>query len=248
MTWLDFREPVSAWTHFTWLVLSLPAMGFLWHLARGSWLKRIGVLVFALTCAACYTGSWLYHAVPESISEPFHVFDHVAIYLFIAGTVTPIGLVALSGKWRLWLLVGIWVMAVSGVVLRVTAEPSIAKGTLFYLAMGWIGVMTYFELARRLTHLKLWALWAGGGFYTVGAIINSLHWPAFAPGVFGSHELFHLFVMAGTGCHYCFMLTVVALPLPQPPTSPVLIQAEGMPLGSLAPEVATSRRHAAEGI
>jgi len=210
MTWLDFREPVSAWTHFTWLVLSLPATVILLRLARGDLLKRIGFSVFGVTCAACFGGSWLYHAVPESIAEPFHAFDHVAIYLFIAGTVTPVALVVLRGRWRVSLLSAIWILAASGVVTRLTAGLSISKATLLYLAMGWLGLMTYFELARRLTHARLRWLWIGGVVYTVGAVINTLHWPVFAPGVFESHELFHLFVMAGSSAHVWFMLAVVA--------------------------------------
>jgi hemolysin III len=235
MAWLDFREPVSAWTHFVWMILSVPATVILWRLARGELLKRIGVLVFGLTCAMCFGGSFLYHAVPERIVEPFHAFDHVAIYLFIAGTVTPIGLIALRGRWRLWLLTAIWVMAFTGVGMRLLAEPSVPKATLFYLAMGWLGCLTYFELARNLTPAKVRGLWLGGLFYTAGAIINTLHWPVFAPGVFESHELFHLFVMAGAGCHFYF-LAVAILPfsMPDPLASPLPAGPARMSVGNLA--------------
>src|SRR5439155_6626029 len=106
------------------------------RLARGNWLKQLGVSVFGVTAAACFGGSWLYHAVPDPIVEPFHAFDHVAIFLFIAGTVTPVALVVLNGRWRVSLLSAIWIMAASGVVMRLTAEPSVPKATLFYLAMG----------------------------------------------------------------------------------------------------------------
>jgi hemolysin III len=214
MTWLDFREPVSAWTHFVWMMLTLPATWLLWRLARGSLLKRLGVLIFGTTCALCYAGSWLYHAVPEAIVGPFHAFDHVAIYLFIAGTVTPIGLVVLRGWWRFTLLSTIWLLALCGVVMRLSADLPVQTLTLFYLVMGWIGLLTYFELARQLSHATLRPIWIGGVFYTVGAVINTLHWPVLAPGVFGSHELFHLFVMAGSGWHYYFLLVaVVAHPM-----------------------------------
>jgi len=227
MIWFDFREPVSAWTHLTWLLLSLPATLFLWYVARGSILKRFGVVVFGVTLAMCYAGSFLYHAVPEAISEPFHAFDHVAIYVFIAGTVTPIALVVLRGRWRVAILSIIWIMALTGVAVRLLAEPSIPMATVFYVSMGWVGLAAYFELARRLTHAKLRGLWLGGLFYTVGAVINTLHWPVLSPGVFESHELFHLFVMAGSGCHYYFMVVaIVAFPMTPavlPPLCPVLV-------------------------
>jgi hemolysin III len=248
MTWLHFREPVSAWTHFAWLVLSLPATLVLLWLARGCWLKRAGLTVFGLTWATCFGASWLYHAVPKAIEGPFHVADHVAIYLFIAGTVTPIALVVLHGRYRASLLVAIWIMAATGVIMRLTVEPDVSRATLFYLAMGWLGMLTYFELARKLSHAKMWAMWAGGGFYTVGAVINTLHWPAFAPGVFGSHELFHLFVMAGTAFHFWFMLTVATFPTSRPLASPEPAEAERMPAGVLAAEAAGSRRYVADGV
>lgn len=216
MSWLDFREPVSAWTHFTWMILTLPATGLLWRLARGCLLKRLGVLIFGLTCTLCYAGSWLYHAVPEAIVGPFHTLDHVAIYLFIAGTVTPIGLVVLNGWWRFTLVGSIWLMASVGVAMRLSGTQPVETLTLFYLLMGWIGCLMYFELARRLSHATVRPIWIGGLFYTVGAIINAAHWPILVPGVFGSHELFHVFVMAGSAWHYYFLLVAVVSFQPVP--------------------------------
>jgi hemolysin III len=209
MNWLTFREPVSAWTHFAWMVLAIPASWVLWRLARGNALKQIGVVVFGFTLAFCYAGSWLFHSVPAALVRPFHTMDHIGIYLLIAGTVTPIGLIVLRGWWRAGLLGGIWTFALVGIVLRLTTRLPINVVTVVYLVMGWIGCATYFELARNLTHARLRGLWIGGLLYSIGAMINRFGWPVLAPGVFGAHEMFHLFVMAGSAAHYWFMLTAV---------------------------------------
>jgi hemolysin III len=209
MSWFQFREPASAWTHFLWLLLSFPATWLLWRLARGSTAKRIGMLVFGATLAFCYAGSFLYHSVPPTLARPFNTMDHIGIYLLIAGTVTPIGLIVLRGVWRLGLLGGIWAMAVAGISLRLTTALSIHVLTVFYLVMGWIGCSMYFELARLLTPARLRPLWIGGVLYSIGAVCNWLDWPVPVPGVFGSHEVFHVFVMLGTACHYYFILSAV---------------------------------------
>ncbi len=209
MTWLHVREPVSAWTHFTWLMLALPGMCVLWRLSRGSSLKRLGGAIFGLTFALCYAGSWLYHAVPPALAAPFATLDHIGIYLFIAGTTTPIALVVLTGWRRRSLLALIWGLALAGVAMRLTVRPTIHQLTAFYLLMGWVGLGMYSELARRLSHVALRPLWIGGLCYTVGAVLNGLHWPVIVPGVVGPHEVFHLFVMAGSAFHYVFMLVAV---------------------------------------
>jgi hemolysin III len=209
MTWLDFREPVSAWTHFAWMVLAVPATWVLWRLGRGSLHKRVGGAIFGFTLAFCYAGSFLYHSVPAAVARPFNTVDHIGIYLLIAGTVTPIGLIVLDGRWRLGLVWGIWVLALAGITLSLTLRPSILQLTIYYLIMGWIGCLAYFELARRLPRGALRPMWLGGVCYTAGAVLNSLHWPVLLPGVVESHEVFHLFVMAGTACHYYFMAFAV---------------------------------------
>jgi hemolysin III len=206
---LCLRDPVSACTHFTWMVLALPGTLILWRLSRGHLLKRVGVLVFGLTLVWCYGGSALFHSVPAAMSAPYRTLDHIGIYLLIAGTVTPIGLVVLRGWWRIGLLSGIWALAATGITLRLTADMSISFMTVLYLFMGWIGCTMYFELVRRLSHSKVRLIVFGGIFYSVGAVINGLDWPNVAPSVFGAHELFHLFVMAGSLFHYYFMLRAV---------------------------------------
>ena len=209
MPWLPFREPVSAATHFLWMLLSLPGTLVLWRLSRGDLLKRIGVAVFGASLALCYGASGLYHAVPDRISPPFATLDHVSIYLLIAGTVTPIGLVVLRGWWRVGLLSGIWLLAAVGIALRLTTELPVRQWTVLYLFMGWIGCTMYWELVRRVSRGKVRLILLGGLFYSVGAIINSIGWPNLEPPLFGPHELFHVFVMMGSLFHYYFMMRVV---------------------------------------
>jgi hemolysin III len=206
MSWLHFREPVSAWTHLLWLALSLPGTWALWRLSRGDRLKQAGLAVFGFGLAACYAGSGLFHAVPEHLSDRFNTLDHIGIHLMIAGTVTPIALVVLRGRWRAGLLVGIWALALAGIALRLCAELPINVLTAIYLGMGWLACSAYFELVRLLPAAKVRWVLLGGFFYSVGALINGLHWPVLVPHVFGWHEIFHLFVMTGSLCHYCFML------------------------------------------
>src|ERR1700692_2945398 len=102
MSWLDFREPVSAWTHGLWLILSLPGTLWLLNKSRGDPVKRLGFLVFGLTLAWCYGASMLSHGarLPARQIEIFRVLDHIGIFLLIAGTVTPVALVVLDGPWR----------------------------------------------------------------------------------------------------------------------------------------------------
>ena len=94
-----------------------------------------------------------------------------------------------------------------------------------YLGLGWGALFCYFDIARKLSHRAMRPFLAGGVFYSVGAVLNLLHWPVLWPGVFQAHELFHLFVMAGSLSHFWFILTAVATfdpaaPLNRPPGPP----------------------------
>jgi hemolysin III len=137
------------------------------------------------------------------------------------------------------LLGSLWTLAAAGCVLRVTTDLTLAQRTGLYLAMGWLGCVSYFELVRHLSHAKVRPIWLGGLFYSVGAVLNFAHWPVLWPGVFEAHELFHLFVMAGSLFHYYFMLKVV-VPYPRvvEPSADVLEAAD--PIAYLRPRAADS--------
>ena len=210
MDWLAPHDPVSAWTHGLWMLAALPAGALLICKNRGNTARMLAMSVFAVSLIACFGSSAFFHAAPEGpLRTRLNLFDHLGIYLLIAGSATPIAVIALRGWWRRWLLLQIWTLAAGGAVLRCTVVLPPSATTALYLAMGWVGVVTYFELARRLSHAALRPLWAGGLCYTVGAVCESLRWPDPWPGVFGHHELFHLWVMAGAAFHYYFMLAVL---------------------------------------
>jgi len=230
MDWLAPHDPVSAWTHGLWMLVCIPAGAYLAWLNRRPPAKFVGTLIFAISLVFCFGASGFFHAAaPGPTRQALRQLDHIGIYLLIAGTVTPIALCILRGWWRRWLLAQMWVLALAGCVLRLTVTMPPWLETAFYLALGWIGVVTYFELARRVTHKALQWMWFGGACYSIGAAINVAHWPDLWPGVFGPHELFHLWVMAGSACHYGFMLKVVtayrpavALVRPAADTSPAV--------------------------
>lgn len=209
MDWFIVREPTSAWTHFAWMVLAIPGTILLLWLSRRRPLTQFSMLVFGLSTMFCMLGSFLFHAAPASLVAPFDELDHIGIYVMIAGTVTPIAILGLRGRWRGSLLVVIWALAAAGITIRLVSQPPLVVRTAFYLIMGWIGVVTYFQLAQRLSHRKVSLIWIGGLLYTVGAAINVFDWPTLNARWFDAHALFHVFVMAGNFAHFAFMVVVL---------------------------------------
>jgi hemolysin III len=137
--------------------------------------------------------------------------------MLIAGSYTPLAWNLLRGWWRLCTLAATWLAACAGTA-SVVAHGALRTplATSLYLVMGWGAIFCYLEMARYLPHRRLRPLVLGGILYSVGALINVLGWPVIRPGVLGAHELFHLFVMAGSLCHFWFMITVVAAHQPAP--------------------------------
>jgi hemolysin III len=212
MSFLSFREPVNAWTHGIWLVVSLPVTLLLWRLCRGNRLKQVGLLVFGMSLAFCYAASMLYHGVclPSGQLDWFARLDFIGVYLLIAGTFTPVALVVLRGRWRVGILGAAWTLAAVGIGLRLAGvEMSRAVSTGLYLAMGWILFAGCSKMARILPFRAVCPAVLGGLLYTVGAVLNHLRWPVLWPDVFSAHELWHLFAMAGTASHCWLMLQVV---------------------------------------
>lgn len=240
----ELREPVSALSHGAGLLLALPVTLILWRRCEprpGNQAKRIALLIFGLSLMACYGGSALYHGAcvgGESLGR-LRRLDHVGIYLMIAGTYTPGAWALMSGAMRRYTLATVWSVALAcSARVWLGGTLPIWLSTLIYMGMGWGVLACYRELARNHGHRRLLPLPLGGVFYSVGAVINLAHWPVLSPGFFGSHELFHCFVLAGTAWHVHFMLSVVVPAVPAAGWNPDPTWA-GVPLGrglDLAPE------------
>lgn len=158
----------------------------------------VGVSVFGAAMVLLYLASTLYHAFPRNrAKQVFQVLDHSAIYLLIAGTYTPFTLGVLGGAWG-WSLFGVvWGLAATGVLLTAIGGVKYAKTAMaLYIAMGWLVVIAAKPLAAQLPTAGIGWLVAGGISYTVGVIFYAAKRLTYA------HFVWHLFVLAGTVCHF----------------------------------------------
>ena len=169
--------------------------------------------IFGLSLIALYAASALYHLAPLSPAGVARLrrLDHMMIFVLIAGTYTPFCLLALDGVWRAGLLILAWGFALCGILLKLLwmGAPRWLSVAL-YLGMGWGALIAAPALFQAVPPGGIaWVL--GGGFiYSVGAIVYGLRRPNLVPGVFGFHELWHLFVVAGSACHFWAVLHYVA--------------------------------------
>jgi hemolysin III len=213
MNLLHLREPISALSHAAGAFCSVPATLALWHQSRGQGrAKRISLLIYGLSMLTCYEASTLFHGAHGSAARiaTFNLFDHIGIYLYIAGTYTSVAWNVLRDHWRRRTLTMAWLWAIVGSLLQLSRgdlPPLLSTG--LYMGMGWAIAFIYFEMARVISHREMRPIVVGGLFYTVGAVLNVIGWPVLRPGVFGSHEVFHLFVLAGSAAHFWFILKVV---------------------------------------
>ena len=209
------REPWNAITHGIGTVLAIVGGVLLVVLSAGDGRRTVAFAIYATSLVLLYLASTLLHAVrarPEVLRR-LRVFDHAAIYLLIAGTYTPIALLTLtsvSPAWG-WSVLGVaWGAAGLGVLFKlVWLDAPRWLSTALYLALGWMAVVAIAPLVQALPWSALAWLAAGGAFYSVGAIVYALKRPDPWPKVFGYHELWHLFVLAGSTCHYVLMLRYV---------------------------------------
>lgn len=172
---------------------------------QGNTPHAIGAGVFAITMILLYFSSALYHATPSDQSQIKGMrakIDHCAIYLFIAGSYTPFALGVLEGAWGWFLLLAIWGLAALGLALKTCgrlSHPGLSTG--LYLAMGWLVTVAAVPLQQRLATPGLVLLVTGGLAYTLGTVFYLTD----ARIRFG-HFIWHLFVMAGTTCHFFAVL------------------------------------------
>ena len=214
---ITIREPGSALTHFIAMLLALcAAVPLLVRAAVHSGVKSLTAMtVFMISMVLLYAASTIYHSVNCSgrILRIFRKMDHMMIFILIAGTYTPVCLLTLPKPSGLMLLAAVWGIALVGIFIKgfwITCPKWFSS--VLYIAMGWSCLSVLGQLFSLLPlHAFLWLL-AGGPIYTAGGIIYALRLPLFDARhpMFGLHEIFHLFVMAGSLCHFVFMFCYLA--------------------------------------
>ncbi|NLK97710.1 PAQR family membrane homeostasis protein TrhA [Defluviitalea saccharophila] len=205
------KEPMNALTHLIGDILSVIGLVFLLYYAivRGTPWHIVSFSVFGVSLILLYTASTLYHAlkVSEKKTEILHRIDHMMIYVLIAGTYTPVCLLPLRGVWGWSLLISIWTIAIVGILLKIFwFDAPRWLSTLFYIAMGWLVIVAFYPLMNALSPQGLAWLVTGGILYTIGGIIYATKRPKINLKFFGFHEIFHLFVLGGSICHFWFIL------------------------------------------
>jgi hemolysin III len=209
-----FRDPISGLTHLTGAVLAL--IGAFWLLvpaiqARNT-VQIVAFAIYGTSLLALYSASSAYHLLrlSESGTRTLRRLDHTMIYILIAGSYTPLCLIALRGAWG-WSLLGVvWGLALVGFILTLFYLNKSRWLTIaIYISMGWLAVVAFAPLLQRIPSAGIFWMVLGGLIYSGGAIVYALKRPDVIPGVFGFHELWHLFVMAGSAAHFVLIYNVI---------------------------------------
>jgi hemolysin III len=209
-----FREPINGLTHLAAALLALVGSVALLIVSWGSPARAASLSIYGLSLVLLFSASATYHLVKArpQIILTLRKIDHSAIYLLIAGTYTPICFNLLSGFWRWGMLSIVWGLALTGILVKIfviNAPRWLNAG--IYVAMGWLCVIGVHEMLAVLPAGLLWWMLAGGLIFTLGAVVYATEKPNFFPGVFGFHELWHIFVILGALAHYIAVFSYVAL-------------------------------------
>lgn len=207
------EEIAHTLTHAAGLVLSIGGLVGLVMVAslRGDAWHIVGCTIFGVTLMLLYLASTLYHGIPHRrVKQVLRRLDHAAIFLLIAGTYTPFTLVNLRGAWGWTLLALVWSLAVLGIVLQLTLPSKAPRLSVpLYLAMGWMVVVAFEPLAQSMQPAGLMLLFMGGIAYTLGVVFYAWERLPF------NHAVWHLFVLAGSACHFSCIFGYV-IPSPGP--------------------------------
>ncbi len=212
---LNAREPANAYTHLAAVLLSIPALVLLIHrsLLYGEAIHVIAFSIFGSSMILLYLASTLYHMLPlsEIGIRVLRTFDHIMIYILIAGTYTPITLIVLEGLFGWILFATIWSLALFGIVFKLLwFHAPTWVSLLIYLGMGWIAVIFLPVVWHELPPGALAWIIAGGITYTIGAACYGFKWPNPSPKHFNFHAIWHIMVMAGSFCFFWLMYKYVA--------------------------------------
>ena len=210
------KDPGSAITHFIGMLMAIfAAVPLLIKAAHEPGrIYIISIAVYAVSLILLYAASTTYHTFnrSEKINTVLKKIDHMMIFILIAGSYTPICLLVLKGKIGIILLSIVWGIAILGIVLKAfwVFCPKWVSSVL-YIGMGWTCVLAFTQILNSMSPAAFGWLLAGGIIYTIGGVIYALKLPLFnnRHKNFGSHEIFHIFVMLGSACHFVVMYAFV---------------------------------------
>lgn len=207
------HNPVRGFLHGSAAIASVIGGVVLWSRADGDLGRQLSLLLFAASMVGLYTVSSLYHSVPWQVhwKQRMQRVDHSMIYLLIAGSYTPVAVVALDGWWRAAALGAVWAIAIGG-ILQKFLLPHFSHGwsTAMQIVQGWLALPLLVPLAHRLPLPAMLLLISSGLLYTAGAVFFVTQRPRLWPRVFSYHEMFHICVVAGSAAHYALTLWYVA--------------------------------------
>lgn len=206
------KEPGSAITHFIGMLMAIfAAVPLLIKAAHEpSRIYVISLAIYAASLILLYAASTTYHTfdISKKVNTILKKIDHMMISVLIAGSYTPVCLIVLKGKTGIILLAIVWAIAIAGILIKAfwVYCPKWISSVL-YIGMGWTCVLAFTQILNNMSPAAFGWLLAGGIIYTVGGVIYALKLPIFNSRHknFGSHEIFHLFVMGGSACHFVVM-------------------------------------------
>ncbi|MGN0480517.1 MAG: hemolysin III family protein [Lachnospiraceae bacterium] len=205
------KDPGSAITHFIGMVMAqVASIPLIVRAARHQEsVYVVSLTIFIISMIMLYCASTVYHTfdISDKVNKILRKIDHLMIYVLIAGTYTPVCLIVLHGRTGIMLLSLVWGIAiVGGTITLLWINCPKWFSSLLYIAMGWVCIFAFTQILDSLSAGAFGWLLAGGIIYTIGGIIYALKLPIFNSKHknFGSHEIFHLFVMAGSACHFVF--------------------------------------------
>ena len=211
------KDPGSAITHFIGMLMAIfAAVPLLIKAAHEPGrIYIISIAVYAVSLILLYAASTTYHTFnrSEKINTVLKKIDHMMIFILIAGTYTPVCMIVLGDKTGWTMLTLVWGIAIVGILINalwITCPKWFSS--LIYIAMGWVCILAITKILSSMPRAGFMWLLAGGIIYTAGGIIYAMKLPFFNSRhrYFGSHEIFHLFVMGGSLCHYVMMYRFVA--------------------------------------
>ncbi|MHB8074212.1 PAQR family membrane homeostasis protein TrhA [Desulfosporosinus fructosivorans] len=209
---LKMKEPVNTWTHFISFVAAIVGLVILIILCKNSLSKLVTMTIYGVSMILLYGASSLYHWVQTTPQKELLLkkIDHIAIYFLIAGSYTPVFYYGLQGSWRWAMLISVWSLAVLGMALKIwfIHAPRYVSSA-FYVSLGWIALVPFLQLIKNLPMGAIILMAVGGVLYTMGAVIYATKIFDFFPKRFGFHEIFHLFIAAGSIVHFIMILVYI---------------------------------------